>query len=364
MIILILLVCSCLCGYVLFSKTLLKNPEDQTKIHNNVSIIIPARNEEDNLPFLLESLKSQSIEPYEIIVVDDMSSDKTYEIAVSFGVKVIKNTELPDQWTGKSWALWNGVKESSGDILVFLDTDVRLEPKALETLLFTRELSGGAISVVPYHKTQKFYERLSLIPYLLGVLAFTSPFERYSKKKGLYGSCIVMTREDYSKIEGHDSVKSEVLDDLNLGKKLTGAGVPVHNFIGYHNVSFRMYSGGIQSELQGFGKGAVLSTANLRPLTIMWIAFWFMGLLAVEFVTPVLMILGSIYTTPFLLGYILLTLQVFYFLKYSGEYGKLVPVLHLLSTIFFIVIILYSYYQVAIIGSVTWKGRQVKVGRK
>ncbi|QHQ62902.1 glycosyltransferase [Anaerocolumna sedimenticola] len=364
MLIVILLVCSCMCGYVLFSKILLKNPEYQTKMHSKVSVIIPARNEEDNLPFLLDSLKSQSIEPFEIIVVDDMSTDKTYEIATSYGVKVIKSTELPDKWTGKSWALWNGVKESSGDTLVFLDTDVRLEPKALETLLFTRTVSGGAISVVPYHKTRKFYERLSLIPYLLGVLAFTSPFEQYSKKKGLYGSCIVMTREDYSKIEGHDSVKSEVLDDLNLGKKLTGAGIPVHNFIGFNNVSFRMYPGGIQSELQGFGKGAVLSTANLRPLTIIWIGLWFVGLVAAEFVTPVLMILGNVYATPFLIGYILFTLQIFYFLKYSGEYGRLVPVLHFISTIFFIVIILYSYYQVAIIGSVTWKGRQVKVGRK
>ena len=250
MIILILLACSCLCGYVLFSKVLLEIPKDRTKIDSKVSVIIPARNEEDNLPFLLESIKSQSIEPYEIIVVDDMSTDKTYEIAAGYGVKVIKNTELPDKWTGKSWALWNGVKESSGDILVFLDADVRLEPNTLKTLLVTRTESGGAISVVPYHKTQKFYEKLSLVPYLLGVLVFTSPFERYSKKKGLYGSCIVMTREDYSKIEGHDSVKSEVLDDLTLGKKLSEAGIPVHNFIGYKNVSFRMYPGGIQSELE------------------------------------------------------------------------------------------------------------------
>ena len=111
-------------------------------------------------------------------------------------------------------------------------------------------------------------------------------------------------------------------------------------------------------------KGAVLSTANLSPVTIIWIALWFIGLLAVEFVTPFLLIFGSSYSIPFLLGYLFFTLQIFYFLKYSGEYGRLVPILHFLSTVFFIVVMLYSYYQVAVIGSVTWKGRQVKVGRK
>jgi 4,4'-diaponeurosporenoate glycosyltransferase len=362
--ILILLACSCTFGFVLFSKVLLDNQSGSKNTDIKVSVIIPARNEENNLPLLLGSLKAQTLTPHEIIVVDDMSSDNTYEIAESFGVKVIQNTELPENWTGKSWALWNGVKESTGDILVFLDADVRLAPKAMETLLNARANSGGAISVVPYHRTKKFYEKFSLIPCLLGVLAFTSPFERLSKSKGLYGSCIVMTKEDYSKIEGHDSIKSEVLDDLTLGKKLSDAGIHVENYIGYNYVSFRMYPNGLRSELEGFGKGAVLSTATLRPLTIICIAIWFIGLLAVEFVTPVLMLTGNTYAIPFILGFIFYTFQIIYFLKYSGDYGWIMPLLHLISSVFFIVVISYSYYQVAVTGSVTWKGRQIKVGRK
>jgi glycosyltransferase involved in cell wall biosynthesis len=352
--ILILLACSCIFGFVLFSNVLLNDRENEVNENTKVSVIIPARNEAHNLPYLLASLKEQTYKPCEIIVVDDMSSDETYETAESFGVKVIKNTELPENWTGKSWALWNGVKESSGDILVFFDADVRLAKKALETLLDARAKSGGAISVVPYHKTEKFYEKLSLIPCILGVLAFTSPFERLSKSKGMYGSCIVMTKQDYSKIEGHDSIKSEVMDDLTLGKRLSDAGIPIENYIGYHLVSFRMYPGGLRSELEGFGKSAVLSMSTLRPLTILCIAIWFAGLI----------LMGSSYVVPFVLGYIFYTVQIIYFLKYSGDFGYLLPVLHGLSSVFFIVVILYSYYQVTFTGSVIWKGRQIKVGRK
>ncbi len=364
MAILILLACSCIFGLILFSKVQLIDQDSVKNEDSKVSVIIPARNEEVNLPYLLESLKTQTVSPYEVIVVDDMSSDRTYEIAAGYGVKVIGHKELPENWTGKAWALWNGVKASSGNILVFFDADVRLAPNALETLLNVRAKTGGAISVVPYHKTEKFFEKFSLIPYLLGVLAFTSPFERYSRRKGLYGSCIVMTREAYSKIEGHDSVKSEVLDDLTLGNKLTEAGIHVENYIGNNYVFFRMYPGGLRSELQGFGKSAVLGMANLQPFTVISIAIWFIGLLAVEFITPFTLFFGARYAIPFTLGYILYTLQIFYFLRHSGDYGRFIPALHLFSTVFFIVVILYSYYQVTFTGSVTWKGRQVKIGRK
>lgn len=358
---LILLICTCLIGFILFARIRLMEDGDTSHEDFKASVIIPARNEENNLPLLLESLNAQTYKPYEIIVVDDFSTDKTYDIASGYGVKVIRNTELPENWTGKTWAVWNGFKEATGNIMVFLDADVRLSSKALEVLLKTRAKNSGALSVVPYHKTVRFYETFSLVLYILGIFAFTSPYERKSRLKGLYGSCIVVTREDYEKINGHGSIKSELLDDLNLGKKLSKAGVQIKNYIGYQYVSFRMYPNGIRSELQGFGKGAVLSTATLRPLTILCIAVWIVGLLASQFVTPILFLAGSTYTLPFAFGYLIYTLQFIYFLRYSGKYGWIMPVLHPIASVFFIIVMIYSAYQVLFRGSVTWKGRQVKV---
>ncbi len=93
--------------------------------------------------------------------------------------------------------------------------------------------AGGVVSIVPWHYTRTFIERLALIFNFLGVFAFTSPFEKRNPKKGLYGSCILTTREDYENIKGHESIKSEMLDDLNLGAAYKKAGIQVNNFLGY-----------------------------------------------------------------------------------------------------------------------------------
>ncbi|MDE4543498.1 MULTISPECIES: glycosyltransferase family 2 protein [unclassified Thermoanaerobacterium] len=348
-------------GFVLFRN--LKVPYDNQPLEKQykISVIIPARNEEKNLPYILESLKNQTYMPYEVIVVDDFSSDRTFEIAESYGVKVMKNTEMPDGWTGKTWALWNGYKNSTGDVFAFIDADVRLSPRALESLAKAREKVNGAISVVPYHSPEKFYEKLSLIPYILGIFAFTSPFEKYNPRKGMYGSCIVVSREDYEKVNGHHSIKGELLDDLNLGERFTSNGINVQNFIGYDLISFRMYPYGIKSEVEGFGKGAILSTSKLEVMTTIFIALWLIGLLAVEFITPFLAFYKSDLFGLFLVLYIMYTLQIIYIDNWTGRYGIIVPLFHILSSLFFIYIMFYSLYQVFFLGYVTWKGRRIKV---
>ena len=354
---------SCLSGFILFSRVQLPKSGRKTDRNMNISVIIPARNEENNLPNLLSSLSKQTVAPSEIIVVDDFSSDRTAEVASRFAVRVIQNTQLPDGWTGKTWAVWNGYLQSTGDILVFLDADVTLAPRALEALLAARDETGGAVSVVPFHQTGRFYEKLALLPCLLGIFAFTSPFERGSGQKGLYGSCIIISRPDYEKAGGHSSIKAELLDDLSFGRKLAEAGIPVKNYIGTHLVRFRMYPGGLGSLVQGFGKGAVLSTATLRMPTVLLIAFWLVGLLACEFATPFLLLFSHPLAAGFLTGYIFYTLQIIYFNFWTGRYGVTLSLLHVFSSALFLFILLYSAYQVSCLGYVSWKGRHIRVGK-
>jgi glycosyltransferase involved in cell wall biosynthesis len=360
--IILLSLVGCLSGFLLFRKNTLPVYDEPYQGLRKLSVIIPARNEELNLPYLLESLKSQTFHPFEIIVVDDFSEDRTREIAESYGVKVIAGSSLPDGWTGKSWAVWTGYKHASGDIFAFLDADIRLAPHAMESLMKARERSNGVISVVPFHHAEKLYEKLAMMMNILGIFAFTSVFEKRNPKKGLYGSCIVALREDYEKIKGHESVKSEVLDDLLLGSKFMAAGIPVTNFIGYGLVSFRMYPKGIQSEIEGFSKGAVLSTSQLSPWTIIPTAIWVVGLLLSS---TVFIFVDTSWGAPLMIGYILYMLQFIYFIKYVGHFGFLIPVLHVFASLFFVVIMIYSMYQVVFLGHVKWKGRYVRVrGRR
>jgi hypothetical protein len=93
-----------------------------------ISIIIPARNEEHNLPNLLHSLRGQSTEVDEVIVVDDQSTDHTAMVARGWGAKVVDAGELPAGWMGKTRACWVGAGHSAGSLLVFLDADTTCPP--------------------------------------------------------------------------------------------------------------------------------------------------------------------------------------------------------------------------------------------
>ncbi|MHA6482210.1 glycosyltransferase [Paenibacillus sp. strain BS8-2] len=356
-----LLAAACVAGFLLFRRNTVAPGPESFAAAGKVSIIIPARNEESNLPYLLGSLQLQSIQGLDIIVVDDQSEDGTQAIAKSFGVRVIESQPLPVGWTGKNWAVTSGFAAADGDILVFLDADVRLAQDALLSLLAARERRGGVLSVVPFHHTERWYERLALIPNLLGLFAFTSPMERSNPAQGLYGACIVTTREDYVKSGGHEGVKGELLDDLNLGAKFREAGISVHNYIGYGLVSFRMYPGGIRSEVEGFSKGAVLSTGKLSRWTTLFVAIWLVGLIAAESFP---FFLGTDWAAPLVAAYVMYTVQIYYFVRYTGWFGRWLPAFHLISMLFFLYVMAYSGFQVAVYGRVAWKGRQVKVGGK
>lgn len=346
-------------GFILFRKKNLPQGYETEAKGERLSVIIPARDEEANLPHLLESLKAQSVVPDEIIVVDDSSVDNTREIAESYGVRVIANEPLPAGWTGKNWAIWNGFRQATGDLILFLDADIRLKPKAVGALIKAREAAGGVISAVPYHYTEKFYERLAFVTNILSSFAFLSPFEYRNPQQGLYGPCILTTRSDYERAGGHEGIRSEVLDDLSLGATYKQAGLPVTNFTGYGLVSFRMYPGGIKSELEGFSKSAVQGAAQLRIATVIPVALWLLGLIATE---GVFFLWHTSLFYPLAASYVLYALQIIYFLKFLGKFGWWMPLAHILSLLFFLVTFLYSVYQVVFLKRVVWKGRTIEVG--
>lgn len=352
-------------GFVLFRRNTI--PAPSAPVHRTgppketISIIIPARNEEHNLPLLLKSLQQQTRKPDEIIVVDDHSVDRTRQIAESYGVRVITSPELPKGWTGKNWALWNGYQQSTGDLLIFLDADVRLAETAIESLAAERGKQGGVISAFPYHMTEKFYERFAMILNMLGVFVFTSPFERKNREKGLFGACIVTTREDYEKIGGHKSIHAEMLEDLNLGASFQRAGIKVTNYIGFGLVSFRMYPDGIRSVLQGFGKAAILSIAKFQPLTLFFVILWLIGLIISQ---CWIFTIGYGPWLPLLIGYILYAIEIYIINHSIGRFGWIHPALHVLSTIFFLIVLVYSLYHSLVRKQVIWKGRYIDVGGK
>jgi len=358
----ILLFIEWITGFLLFSaKKLLRRKTGDVKNPGRVSVIIPARNEEHSLPHLLDSLKNQTLKPYEIIVVDDGSEDKTSEIAKKYGAIVVRNEKVEKGWTGKSWAVWRGFLKSSGDILVFLDADVRLKPEAIEELIYLRGKTNGVISVFPYHYTERLYEKFSILFNFLGALTFTSPFERVLKKGGMCGAVLICTRDDYVKIGGHSSVRAEIVEDMALGRMFEEEGIPVETYLGYRLVSFRMYPDGYMSLVEGFTKNTAKGALSISLPTLSLLIFWFSGLLSTGIVFFLNLLRGTLELNHYAIFYFLYTLQLLSLGRFIGNFGFILPVFHIFPSVFFLSIFLNSIYRYYIRGIVSWKDRAISI---
>jgi len=231
-------------------------------IKKRVSVIIPVRNEEHNIAGLLESLKGQEAD--EIIVVDDGSNDGTVSVVSSFlesipNLKLAFADPLPCGWTGKNNACYGGYRKSSGDILIFIDADVRLFDGALnklKTKISSCEL--GLLSVSPLQSMVSFGERAVLPGLFLNIVAnidFRATNDPDKPDKALAnGQIMAFTREAYEKMGTHAAVKSEVGEDVAIAKKIKEAGIKSLFFYDDGSFAFvRMYRG-LKECIGGFSK--------------------------------------------------------------------------------------------------------------
>ena len=308
-----------------------------------VSVIIPARNEEHNLPALLRSLASQSAKPRQIIVVDDGSTDRTAEVARQLGAMVIPSQPLPDGWRGKTWACHQGAKAATSDLLLFLDADNWFEPEGLARMLSI--YPGGAFSAGPYHAVQRAYEDLSLF-FNFAMTAGTLP-------DGLFGQMLLVDRESYHRVGGHETVRGRVLENFWLASQFRVAAIPVRSVSGRGLVSFRMYPNGLRDLMEGWTKGFVSGAGQTPRGTLFLIVVWMIGLMLAP--------LGWLITGDwFRWGavYVACAAQVAWFSRRVGAFRWLTALLYPVPLIFFFVVFLWSALRSG--RAVTWKGRVIR----
>lgn len=324
-----------------------------------VSVIIPARNEEKNLPLLLEDLLAQSIVPYEIICVDDDSSDATASIAKSFGVKVLSLYDKPEGWTGKTWACQNGADAAKGELLLFLDADVRLGRNGILRLIQAYADYGCTVSVQPYHNTEKAYEQYSVLFNLIQIAANGTALPK-PLSIGLYGPVIFISKSEYNKMGGHASVRKSVVEDMALGQRLKEAGFQYRLFIGDKEISFRMYGGGVRSLFQGWVKN-IASGAVRTPQPLFWMVFfWISSMTSV----PVHMIRFAVSGTISWLAiysvlYIVWAAILIFLSKKAGHFRLLTIVFYPILIAALIVVFAVSMFKKIFGLKVKWKGRAI-----
>jgi glycosyltransferase involved in cell wall biosynthesis len=237
-----------------------------------VSIIVPARNEEASLKACLDSLVSQAGIDFEIIVVDDGSTDCTRAIAESIpGVKVIDPSPLPDGWTGKNNAVVAGARVAGGEWLLFTDADTVHKAGSLaKAVAEARKQKADLLSYSPEQEVHSFWER-AVMPVIFAELARKYPPSRSSdpssKLAAANGQYLLVSRAAYDGVGGHAAVASSLLEDVALAQKIKAAGYRISFRYGGDAVRTRMYRNFRQLR-EGWTKNLALLFPSTIPLAL------------------------------------------------------------------------------------------------
>ncbi|MFY9855437.1 MAG: glycosyltransferase, partial [Terracidiphilus sp.] len=243
-----------------------------------LTVIVPARNEEDCLAACLESLASQSEEVFELgrdwelIVVDDHSTDQTAEIARSFaGVTVIRADKLEAGWTGKANAIWTAARHARGRWLLFTDADTIHEPGGLRRAIHEAvKHKVGMLSYSPRQIVRGIWQR-SLMPLVFCELALAYPPDLVSdpaqRIAAANGQFLLIEREAYRRLGGHSSVAEKVLEDVELAFLAKRRKVGLRFRYGEDAVSTRMYRS-TAAMIEGWTKNLALLFDNCLVLAL------------------------------------------------------------------------------------------------
>jgi glycosyltransferase involved in cell wall biosynthesis len=327
-----------------------------------VSVLIPARNEQDTLPHLLKALERQTLQPVEVIVIDDHSEDRTAEVAAGAAaflpIRVVQPPPLAPGWCGKTWALHHGVLASSGDVLVFLDADTEPGAEFLDSLLAQHRALGGLVSVQPYHRTEKPYEQLSLLFNLVGLLAVP-----LGPGCGVaFGPAMATSRSDYARSGGHAAVAGRVVEDWFLAHCYQRAGLPVSAFTGDGQIAYRMYPGGLGDLVVGFDKNFATAAAEVRWPWMLAVVLWLSGLFWAAWCLPAALLgwplLGDRSLLTNGLIYAAYALQLLLISRRVGRFPW-IPLIFPVPVLFFLGVFVLAILNLER-GQVRWKGRTVQ----
>ncbi len=259
-------IAGCLLGIVWFSRlgdaalgvpsiTDISRPEwDRTAAQGKsprVSIIVPARNEEDDIEQTLLRLLALDYDNYEVVAVDDRSSDRTGEIIGRLArskdahgiLKVISIEALPSAWVGKTHAMWTAAQQATGDWLLFTDADVQFKPDSVRRAIAYAE-AERADHVVLFPRMimkqpgEKMVTAFFLTLFVFGHRPWKVANPRTRDHMGV-GAFNLIRRRVYESIGTYQALRMEILDDMKLGKVVKNAGYAQRNVFGADLISIR-----------------------------------------------------------------------------------------------------------------------------
>lgn len=238
-----------------------------------VSVIIPARNEARNIERCVRSVLATLYAPIEVIVVDDRSTDGTAEIvepAAGRRLRLVRGTDPPPGWFGKQWAIVQGYRVATGELLLFADADTRhqpeLLPRAVRGLLVER---ADLFTVLPRQEMRTFWERLVQPHVFVALETRFSNMERVNRTRTVWnaianGQFILTSRAAYERVGTHQAVKDTVVDDVMLAQAYARAGNDIFIAHAEEFMATRMY-GSLREILAGWTKNLASGVSLMAP---------------------------------------------------------------------------------------------------
>ncbi len=350
-----------------------------------ISVIVPARNEARNIRRCLEALLVQDYPRYEVIVIDDRSTDATPQILSQMqqeqqeraghsealaSLKVIQGVDLPDGWAGKPYALHQGVAVADGEWFCFIDADTFARPSLLSSTYLTAvQHNADLFTMLTRQELVGFWERV-IQPLVFTALSIGFPFERVNdphKPDAIAnGQFILILREAYLGAGGHAAVKERIDEDRALAAAVKGAGYRLVIANGWEAASTRMYTNfseiwegwtkniylGMrdQIELLTFGAFVGLLGALVLPAWLLLGLYW----LVVEGSTAAWIVtIQALLAWAFLLYYRVRAAEAF---EIPRGYALTLPIGSLMLT----AMMFASTYKVLSGQGVSWRGRTYK----
>ena len=342
-----------------------------------VSLVIPARNEQHNIRRCVESALATRYPAFEVVVVDDHSTDGTGAIVAELAarddrVRVVSPAPLPDGWFGKQWACDAGARRARGSIVGFMDADTWQAPDLVPRVVNAMDARrADLLTVAGEQEMGSFWEKL-IQPQVFAILGARYGGteivneSRHAANKIANGQCMFFRRDAYDAMGGHGAVREKVAEDLALAQHWFLADRTVTLVLGMSQLRTRMYTS-LRELADGWGKNIYAGGRDAMPRGLVGRAIFPLllvlpGLSGV--LPPVLLALGvSGIVGPALLTWaaIVVTINLLWWLLvYAAlRMSPLYALLHPLGA----AALLYISVRAILRGrQVRWKGREYHAG--
>ena len=324
----------------------------------NISVLIPARNEEKTLPHLLSDLAQDKNGIKEILIYDDESTDATALIVerqaqLDKRIRLLKSKPLPNDWLGKNHACYQLSQEANGEYYLFLDADVRLHTAFISEMLGRlQNESAKLLSVFPKQTMQSLGEWLS-VPLMNQILLslLPLPLVRKAKQSSLAaanGQFMLFESKTYTQLQPHQHLKSEKVEDIRIARLYKQNNLNISCLSSETGITCRMYDNG-EEAIKGFSKNL---TQFFGGSALLAFFYWLMQIPALIWVAT----FGSSFSFIFMASALILNRL---FVAWSSHQSALRNILFFIPQQLVLVWIILQAIVKQKNQTLEWKGRNI-----